>query len=746
MIFKDDIFVLNGRRFRLLTTDTAKNVAWIIELGVGAWPQAIALSAISGLHAERTGEAKSDEREPTTAEKNTRDRAMAALLPLLENKFALFDEVKRCALIKKHAQLSEVSTTSLYKWLRMYWENGQCAQALTPVYKNCGRSETTITGGRGARSKKGVEAYELTNEDIKKFEDVMSKVYFKEKSRARLVDVFETLTTDYYNYLDGNGETFVKEAGSRPTMRQFRHFLKRAYPLEDFLRRGKKQKYELEHRPVIGTVEQDCLGVGHIFECDATIADVYLTDGEKQTHVGKPTIYVIVDRWSRLIVGLYVGFENASWTTAMQALLFISEDKEALCRRYGVEYDPDDWPADCVFPHTFLADMGEVHSEAGMKLSESLYTNVAFVPARRGDWKPVVETTFKQVRTTLQPGTPGFDPPENARERQALNYSDEACLTLRDFTKLMLELVLKHNRQARRNYDFTMAELTGKFIPSPINVWNKEIVTRSGALSRYSYEHVRYKLLPREQAVATENGLLFKGCFYTNKELFRRNWFTRVKGKTWQKVEVAFDHRLVDNIYVVTHGGSGEPLLCELTPKSELHRGRSFAEVAVYNHLRGIHSGEVEQNRLQAAADYREATRGTINDAVAALASAPKRSKSARKKDTKVARGIARSEERQDTGSLKAQPSAQTQVPPKTTSQSTNTAILVATTPKVIDFGSARAKRQPSDSVATSAAVPTPVRVTTSAGHALPDKALLAQRAMERMRLRSTPSTQESKP
>ena len=69
--------------------------------------------------------------------------------------------------------------------------------------------------------------------------------------------------------------------------------------------------YERDHRKVLGTVLNDCLGVGHLYEIDATIADVYLVSSEDPSKiVGKPTLYLIIDRKSRLIVGFYFGLEN----------------------------------------------------------------------------------------------------------------------------------------------------------------------------------------------------------------------------------------------------------------------------------------------------------------------------------------------------------------------------------------------------------------------------------------------------
>lgn len=728
MIFRNALLEIEGATHRLLETEPEKNVAWVISMDDFAMPKSVGLSDISGLETiEHTGE-RLLARVPTEAERSRRDKAVKALRPLLVHGTALFDDVSRFQLIKKHAKVAGVSTPSLYKWLRMYWQNGQCDDALTPNYRNCGISLTQITAGRGAKARHDVETYQLCEEDIQYFEQTIQTVYFADK-RESIVSSHQRLLEKYYSYLDGNGHRCLKSPGYHPTLRQFSYYLKATYPLEVRMRARLGDKtFERNHRAVLGTVEQDCLGVGHIYECDATVADVYLVaEDDIGTIVGKPVIYYIIDRWSRLIVGFYVGFENASWTVAMQALLSISEDKEALCRRYGIEYRREDWPAHCVFPIMFLGDMGELHGLGGGQLSEGLYTRVAFTPGQRPDWKPIVETGHKQTRVVLQAGTPGFDPPENAKQRQALHYDKESCLTLTEFTRQLLELILMHNRRAMREYEFSMQEAREKFLPTPVNVWNRGIATRSGALSRYTHEHMRFKLLPRETGRVTMNGVLVKGCYYTSPELVRRGWFVQARATKRFSVDVALDYRLVNNVYVIDD--QGEPILCELTPESQKHRGRSFAEVKVYELAVGAVGIDIEHDRKQAMSDY-HAVVDEIHDAGRTkLKSAPKQTRSARKADTKDAREAALTAERQETGRLKpANPPAVPHPPHSSQLQLSTPDTTAASASAVVDFRVAKKARE-NQAVLTTA---TPAGYQPVSG--LPDKDEMTRRTLERMR------------
>lgn len=719
MLFKNDLFQLDGARHRLLHIEPETDRSWVIDVSDGyAWPVEKPWSAISGLDAEVLPSGPLKERVLTQPAIAARDKAMAALTPLLEEVLPLFSDASRFRLIKKHATDIKVSIPTLYKWLRRYWQNGQSPMALLPLYQNCGRSSKEITGGRGASTKSELRPFQLTDKDIEYFEEALKDHYWKD-GRATLQDAYEALLDRRYSYLDGNGDSFILEEGDRPTYRQFNYYLKSHYSEEERLRRRKGDKdFALQDRGILGTILEDCLGVGHFYEADATIGDTYLVDPEdRQTIVGKPTVYLIVDRESRLIVGLYVGLENASWVCAKQAVLFISEDKQALCAKYGVEYQASDWPAHQVFPQSFLVDLGEWNSKGGEQLAKNLSVKVAFVPAKRADWKPVVESKNKQTRTTLQYGTPGFDPPENAKRRQGKHYEQDACLTLHEFTKLMLELIIKYNRTPLRNYPLTMAELNNSFLPTPINVWNRGIPKRSGVLTRYPADFVRQQLLARDTASVTEHGIEFRGCLYTTKTAIEKSWFVRARKERF-KVEVSYDLRLVDNIYVFDPNGSGEPLLCELTSASEHHRGRSFAELAMYWHLEDKRRPELEQARLQAAADYRAATKPTVAGAKAALAAAQKaegkKSRSGRRADTKPAREKARKGERQETGSLKTQQAAPAVQPPSAA---------------VVDLGAHRAAQ--ATQVGTAPVAPVTPQPTPPVGLSMAERTRLAMLKMK---------------
>lgn len=678
MIFKNEVIEYQGGRHRLLDSDPMQRKAWLISLDEPlAMPICVPLEHVSALAPVRQSDIESKTFIHKATELTKRDKALEILAPLLLHGRKLFEDHSRFALIKAHAATGVASAPTLYKLLRAWWKNGQCPDALIPRYRSCGRRGSVLTSGRGPRRSNGETPFQLTEEDIKKFEDVIHTVYLSD-ARSTITNAYQRMLERHYSYSDGNGTLYIKQTDQRPSLRQLQHYLKNTYSNEHRLRMRLGDKdYDLNHRGVVGTVGEDCLGVGHIYECDATIADVMLcASDDKLSFIGKPTVYIIIDRESRLIVGLYNGLENPSWVCAKEAILFISQDKEAICARYGVEYDPADWPAHCVFPQSILADLGEWNSKGGEQLATRLATRVSFVPSRRADWKPCVETTFKQTRAVLQDGVPGMDPPDNANKRQKKNYLSEASLTLHAFTKLMLEFVIKHNRGIVKSYAMTSADLRDGFRPTPIALWNKGIAERSGALTRYPLEYVQFQLLARDVATVTEHGVLFRDCYYTSEKLMRRGWFGTARAGRF-KVDVAFDHRLVDNIYVMDAEKGQEPCICTLTSRSAQHMGKSFGEVYIYfKRLKAI-SHELDAHSRQVDAEFHHRTNAVIETSKVTLKSRPKATRSERRSDTKDARAAERSQERSLTGRI------------------THEAPKAAPTTKenILDFGTAKERR-----------------------------------------------------
>ena len=153
---------------------------------------------------------------------------------------------------------------------------------------------------------------------------------------------------------------------------------------------------------------------------------------------------MVIDVFSRMVVGMYVGFEGPSWVSAMVALANTVADKVEYCRQYGVEIDASDWPVKGL-PDVVLADKGELNGTKVEAFSQAFGVRIENAPARRGDAKGIVERYFRTVQERFKPYASGVVEDTTSRKRGGHDYRLDASLTLPEFTQIIIAGILYHN-------------------------------------------------------------------------------------------------------------------------------------------------------------------------------------------------------------------------------------------------------------------------------------------------------------
>ncbi|XWK90297.1 MAG: transposase family protein [Phormidium sp.] len=280
-----------------------------------------------------------------------------------------------------------------------------------------------------------------------------------------------------------------------PTYAQFYYWYRKQQDLSHTLCSTKGQRqFNLHHRAVIGNATHLALGPGSLYQIDATIGDIYLVSSfDRNRIIGRPIIYLVVDVFSRLIVGFSVSLEGPSWLGAMLALLNATTDKVQFCREYGIEITPEQWPSHHL-PEAILADRGELLSANANNLVNALGIRVDNTPPFRPDWKPVVERYFRLSNDKLIHWIPGavYQP----HQRGERDYRLDAVLDLNQFRKLMLLCILDHNNQHRlENYPVNEFMIADRVEPYPVDLWHWG-VQNLGCPRMMAPEIVRLNLLP----------------------------------------------------------------------------------------------------------------------------------------------------------------------------------------------------------------------------------------------------------
>jgi len=655
-LLKNDIFDGNdGCQYRVLKP-TSVCTGWVINLSQpNQWPVERDFGVLRS-HSPRTAVA-STHKSPDFAfySETARSRANAAyeaIKPLLLNPDGtentdILCESKRSELVRARADELKMSKTTIYRYLSLWWTQGQSKLVLIPGSARNGKTKPIGTMGRGRPSPDSqYQTFQMSVEDVELVKKFVGKRFVK-KAHATLTSVHLDLIKKHYSFKDGDGNVTVRPEGEHPSIHQLRNILRKHFTAEDVIRGqlGDKE-FERENNPMVGSSLEEAVAPGHIYEIDATILDLFLVAvANRECIIGKPTLYLIYDRKTRLCVGFYLGLENASWTGAMLAILSIAADKRELCERYGHPYDPRHWPADGIFPSKFLGDRGEMASFNSDRICDGMESTISNTQALLPIRKPFVESKFRATHTAIKSTAPGYEPPREAKRRRGKKYHLDAALTLEECTKLILGVIIEHNTTVMKNHELSPEQTLAGWSAIPTELWANEAAHNGCAGARYSYDYLHLQLMPRGKAIVTQEGINFGGCRYASKDETIRHLLIRAGLKKNFKVECSYDPRLVNKIIV--HGTDGRTYSCELTKDSEKYSGYSFAEVKyVRTRTRQLRRGKLADKK-QAGVDRQVRADVVIEGAKKATKAALTGvRRSARRADTAAARNAEKSSRR----------------------------------------------------------------------------------------------------
>lgn len=475
--------------------------------------------------------------------------------------------------------LSENKTTkqTIYRLIRRYWQRGQIVNALLPDYKNSGaKGKKRIPGEKKLGRPRKYDGIGVNVDEFieKLFRIAIQKYLLTDKgysfpyAHRRFKDMYETYFPD------------VPEE-EMPTNWQMKHFYQREYSqVEKIKNRVSRNTYNKDIRPLTGTANMHALGPGSRYEIDATIADIYVvSDINRSWIVGRPVVYIVIDVFSRLVVGCYIGFENPSYVAAIQAIQVAMTDKVALCHQFNLDISSDEWPA-IGLPDAILADRGELLGYQIENLEKSFSVRIENTPPFRGDAKGIVERNFKTLQADFTPFAPGVVTGDKVKKRGGKDYRLDAKLSISDFKEIILSSILYHNQyHVLKKYD-RAADMPVDLPSVPLELWNWGVQNRTGRLRTAPETSVRLSLLPRAEATVSELGICLFGIYYTCQEAIAEGWMHRAKNVSRpEKLMVAYDPNAADEIYLFPVRNSAEYWICKLSERSREFVNCSFWEV-----------------------------------------------------------------------------------------------------------------------------------------------------------------------
>ena len=408
------------------------------------------------------------------------------------------------------------------------------------------------------------------------------KQYYRKKEQITLTDAYEFLLRDFYSnkYVeDGEVKYSVWDASIIPSYNQFYYWFKKYEdPQLDISMRKSKKEFELKHRPILSNSTQEADGPGTRFQVDATIADIYLVSSfNRSLIIGRPVVYGIIDVYSRLFTGLYVGLEGPSWIGAMMALDNMITDKVAFCAEHDIYINDSQWPAKHL-PEIIIADRGEFEGYSVTSLINNFNIKIENTSAYRGDLKGVIERQFGTINGKIKRKAPGAIQKEY-RERGDRDYRLDATLNLKEFTKIVIHLMLQHNQKTIDKYPLEKAMIEDGLVATPLNLWSWGIANKKGRLQVTNDKNIyRLNILPRGKARITRAGIKFKGLSYGSDKAINEQWYVKLRSTS---IEVAYDPRDMNQIYIPSNDGKSFDI-CFLLDTSEQYKGNTLDEIEFY--------------------------------------------------------------------------------------------------------------------------------------------------------------------
>jgi putative transposase len=667
------ILWLDAERQTVITIDIFAHGAMPILCLYDDLTRALTSGEARILSTDPYAELRRRDQDITTSQRQRRDETWRVLGPLIaeHNTELLLRPDRRGLLIRECAAQAGLSKAVIYKYLRRYWQAGRTRNALLPAFDKCGgrgkrrhprtgAQEAAKLGRPGARAVSSVQqlGVRITPEIERKFERGI-KQFYETRAERSLRDAYqltlEAFFHDGYTLIAGVPVPVLPVAEVLPSFGQFRYWYDnhRDAQRADKARRGERA-YNLTGRALLGNSTQMASGPGSLYQIDATIGDIYLVSSFDRTRIiGRPVIYVCIDVFSRLLTGIAVTLEGPSWLGAMLALDNVAEDKVAFCAGYGIEITEEMWPCHHL-PEALLTDRGEFESYDADNLVGALGISVHNTPPYRADWKGIVERHFRIANDKFIHFMPGAV--SRQRDRGEADHRLDAVLTLDEFRKLFICHVLNYNAHHYlsdyQKDSFMIADAVERY---PLDLWNWGIGNCSGHLRTLPREIVRLNLLPRKQAAITPQGIRFeRELYYTCELALREGWFTRAGRRGASKIEVAYDPRSVDLIYLCLEGGRRLEICHLTTASAKAFWGRDWHEVIDYSALEAQAKDAARTRFIRSEAEAHALQKQIVTEAIektlAARASAGRQSKRARTRGIIANRELERQNERNQEG------------------------------------------------------------------------------------------------
>lgn len=591
MLFKENMtFKVYDTLYRLIGYDEENNNVFIIEISEKiVWNEVINRDVLEKYFSEEVAvevnEPKNQipkkiEYTNKMLEKQIENYEIIQFLLQKDNKNDIFYKKTRKKIIDEAKDKFNISESKLKRIFNRYLKNGKVLSSLYPNFDNC--------GGKG----KARDIVKFKNDDIvnvdykfrKIFEEGINK-YYKSSKKNSIRTTYELTMRDYVS----------KNPNDKiPSLKQFYYWfnkINKENKKNIISKRYGERIYHQTSRPIIGNSIEDRLSPADLYQVDSTILDIYLVSRlNRNLIVGRPVLYLVIDTYSRMIVGINVTLEPFnSYTGVEMALVNAFTNKADYCKQYGVDINCDEWNTNCIC-NRILSDRGELLGSNVENAISNLGIMVQNTPPYRGDMKGIVEKAFERIHTLIKPFCEGtVDNKFNVIERGNEDYRLKANLTLEEITAIIIKCVLFHNNHKVMDYYQSDGIDIENNIPKiPRDLWNYGVKIKKGLLRILPEDVVKINLMPTREATVTAKGVRFNKLYYVSSHTLENGYYQRARIEGSYKIKISYNQNDISEIFYIKEDGTHDVLklvdyMSHYKHLSEEELNKVFTEVNILN-------------------------------------------------------------------------------------------------------------------------------------------------------------------
>lgn len=429
-------------------------------------------------------------------------------------------------LIRERANALESSFITLLRLTLRYYYFGGTRHALLPLpagampgqgYVFVETDDPGISRQPNRRGRQPILASDKGKNDFIVLEDDINDMVACMKTLLRKGPTY--FTTAQVEYLAGafrqrHPDIHTKYIGGEivepVTVRQFSYYIKANAKFSDEL--AKNLRTHERNQGSVGSVLAS--GPGEVYEIDATGGRLYLvSEDDPPIQLGKPTIYILIDRWSRFVPSVYISLRHASYEEVRHALLVAFTSREKRFRALGVDIDDERWVVGRI-PAVLCPDRGSDFMSEAMTQAvvNDLKIEMTPLPPYCPDGKAIVERFIREVKRRMATkGMKGVyaDKIKDPQSKRVARKAEAAAVhSLAEAYRMLVEIVVDHNNRPhsalKRKRVLTQAGVPP--IPSKAYLWGLEHITglRSPPFTDDDYR----KLMLSIDTASISNGIL----------------------------------------------------------------------------------------------------------------------------------------------------------------------------------------------------------------------------------------------